>query len=304
MLWRRKKERTYRASGYTMFVDGIKIHYLRAGEGRTVVFLHGGLLCADDFKDCVQIAARRGYTAIAFDRPGYGFSESGSKAWTPESQAALINEALKQLNIKKAILVAHSWSGTMALSYALQYSAETDGIVLVAAAMYKEGYPAEHGDWLSKIVTTPVIGQLLMQTLYRTVLGHSLAKNMVKATFAPEKAPPGYAEKTMALGFRPAHFLANRKDVLAFPSSAQKWSRSYRDVRMPVQILIGENDPFGVNDQALRVKGTIPHAEIHQLPHAGHMIPQLHPMEVLNAIERLSFGEKIITQSENIEGRK
>ena len=289
MLWQRKKECLYRASGYTMLVNGIKMHYLCAGKGQAVVFLHGGLLCADDFEACVELAARRGYTAIAFDRPGYGFSESGSKEWTPESQAMLINEALKQLNIKKATLVAHSWSGTMALSYALQYPVATDGIVLVAAAMYKEGYPAENGDWLSKIVTTPGIGQLLMQTFYRTAIGHYLAKNMVEATFAPEKAPPGYVKKTRALGFRPSHFLANRKDVLAFPSSAKKWSRSYQHVRMPVQILIGENDPFRVNDQAYRLKEVIPHAEVHQLPYAGHMIPQLHPMEVLTAIERLSF---------------
>ncbi|MBC5638803.1 hypothetical protein H8S33_18695 [Ornithinibacillus sp. BX22] len=33
------------------------------------------------------------------------------------------------------------------------------GITTLAGAMYKEGYPAEHGDLLSKVVTTPILGE-------------------------------------------------------------------------------------------------------------------------------------------------
>lgn len=59
----------------------------------------------------------------------------------------------------------------MTLSYALQYPNEVAGIVTLGAVMYKEGYPAEHGDLLSKIITTPLLGKLILNTLLKTPLG-------------------------------------------------------------------------------------------------------------------------------------
>ena len=59
----------------------------------------------------------------------------------------------------------------MTLSYALQFPHEVAGIVLLGPAMYKEGYPAENGDPLSKMITTPFLGNLLLNTLLKTSLG-------------------------------------------------------------------------------------------------------------------------------------
>jgi pimeloyl-ACP methyl ester carboxylesterase len=286
----KKAEESFPPNGKFITVDNYKLHYISEGTGQPVVFLHGGILSSRDFTDIVQLAAKQGYHAIAFDRPGYGYSERPKNIEiTPISQAKLIHKSLKKLGIHEPIiLVGHSWSGTMTLSYAMQFKDEVAGIVILAGAMYKEGYPAEHGDLLSKIITTPILGKIILNTLLKTPLAKGMAASMVRETFAPEQVPEGYKEEVYALGFRPSHFRANREDVLAFPGTAKNLCEKYKEITVPTVIVVGEEDPFGTIEQAERLKKDIPHAIYKVIPNIGHMIPQLHPkivMENINVIK-------------------
>ncbi|MBD8025047.1 alpha/beta hydrolase [Ureibacillus sp. Re31] len=294
--WQFKKaEKLYEPVGKFITVDDdIKLHYISEGTGQPVVFLHGGILSSSDYKETVQMAAQQGYHAIAFDRPGYGYSERPKKRKiTPITQASIIHKALKELGINEPIiLVGHSWSGTMTLSYALQFPKEVAGIVILAGAMYKEGYAAENGDLLSKFVTTPFLGSMILNLLLKTPLAKSMAFSMAKQTFAPEQVPEKYAKELYAIGFRPSHFSANREDVLVFSETSKNFCEEYKKITVPTVIAVGENDPFGVIDQARRLKEDIPHATLNIIPDIGHMIPELHPEMVL---ENVKFISKKIT---------
>ncbi|MCM3364026.1 alpha/beta fold hydrolase [Niallia sp. MER TA 168] len=286
----RKTELAYPPKGDFVEVDGIKLHFLSKGNGKPVVFLHGGVLSSEDFSDVIELAAEVGYKAIAFDRPGYGHSERPSnEKVTPITQAKLIHNALKKLNITEPIiLVGHSWSGTMVMSYALQFPKDVEGLVTLGGAMYKEGYPAEHGDTLSELVTTPILGDLIMNTLLATPLGKSMGKETTKATFLPETPPAGYEEKLLALWGRPTQFKANREDTLAFPLTSMQISPRYKEIEVPTVIVVGENDPFGTIKMAERLKKDLPNSKMVILPNVGHMIPENHPEKVLEAIEQLA----------------
>ncbi|PKR85406.1 alpha/beta fold hydrolase [Heyndrickxia camelliae] len=286
----KKSEEAFPPDGKFITVGNYKLHYISEGTGQPVVFLHGGMLSSRDFTDLVQLASKQGYHAIAFDRPGYGYSNRPNKVEiTPISQASLIHKALKEIGVDQPIiLVGHSWSGTMTLSYALQFPNEVAGIVTLAGAMYKEGYPAEHGDALSKMVTTPILGNIILNTLLKTPLAKGMATSMVRETFAPEPVPEGYMEAVYALGFRPGHFKANREDVLAFPETSKILSERYKEIKVPIVIVVGEKDPFSTIEQAERLKKDIPHAIYKRIPNIGHMIPHLHPKVVIESINNIS----------------
>lgn len=268
-------------------VEGISLHYYSKGEGQPVVFLHGGILSGVDFENVIELASQQGYRAIAFDRPGYGYSERPKKKVTPQLQAQLIHEALRKLNADQPIIAAHSWSGTMALSYALQFPDDVKGIVALGAAMYKEGYPAENGDPISSLVTAPLIGPLILHALLKTPIGTAAANHMLNASFAPEPVPAGYREKVLALWLRPGQFRANREDVLAFPAAYLEASKRYSEIQTPLVIAVGEKDPFGTIEQARRLKQDVPHAELMIFPDTAHMIPQNHPEKVMEAVKRI-----------------
>jgi pimeloyl-ACP methyl ester carboxylesterase len=234
----------------------------------------------------MERASARGYDAIAFDRPGYGYSERPPRDQAaPADQARLIHGALKRMGVEKPIIVGHSWSALLALTYALQYPDGVAGVVTLAGAMYKDSYPAEHGDPISRLAAAPVVGTIFLNTVLRSPLGTALARSFVRQTFAPEPAPEGYREAALALWLRPGQFRANREDILAFPPAALEASRHYRGIRCPVVIVVGEDDPFGTREQAARLKRDIPHAVLKEIPRIAHMIPQLHPEPALEAID-------------------
>jgi len=268
--------------------DGIRLHYLSEGEGRPVVFLHGGILDCHDFQDVLRVAAERGYRAMAFDRPGYGLSERPKKKITPFDQARFIHNALRLLEVEQPIIVGHSWSGLLALAFALMYPKSVSNIVLLAPAMYMEGYPAEHGDPLSTLMTSPVIGDWVIRLFLKTPLSKKMTENMLKQTFAPETPPRGYRERVDTLWFRPGQIKANREDVLAFPPAALKASKRYAEIRHPIAVVVGADDPFGTKEQALRLKREVPHAKLSIVPHVAHMIPQNHPELVIEAIRAVA----------------
>ncbi|MFD1019656.1 alpha/beta fold hydrolase [Thalassobacillus hwangdonensis] len=282
-----KAEKMYPPKGEFITVDGCRLHFIKKGEGHPVVFLHGGILSSRDFERIVELAAGKGFMAIAFDRPGYGFSERPKSEVTPIQQARMLHSAIKTLGVDEpVIIVAHSWSGSMSLSYANQFPEDVRGVITLGAALYKEGYPAENGDPLSKLVKTPILGKLIMNTMLKSPLGKGMAGAMVKETFKPEVPPEGYIEEVYALAFRPRHFAANREDVLAFPTATKEISEDYNSLQHPVLILVGEDDPFGTIEHAERLNEELPQSDLRILPKVAHMIPDVHPeLVVQNVVE-------------------
>jgi pimeloyl-ACP methyl ester carboxylesterase len=54
------------------------------------------------------------------------------------SHARLLHGALNSLGVLRPIIVGHTWGGTLALAYALQFAAEVAALVLVASAACRD----------------------------------------------------------------------------------------------------------------------------------------------------------------------
>ena len=267
---------------------GIKWHYISKGQGRPVIFIHGGILMCTDFEKAMDLAAAQGYQAVSFDRPGYGYSQrDGYINLTPIQQATLLHDAVNELGLKKPIIAGHSWSGTMILAYALMYPREISGIITLSAAAYKEGYPAANGDAISKIIGVPILGDFILNTLLFP-LGKIMAENMLKVTFDPDPIPPSYKEDTFLFWLRPKQFKANREDVRTFVPAAEQIQERYNEITVPMVILAGDKDPFGVIEQAYRLNKDVRGSKLMVVPQVGHMLPQCHPHKVLEALNELS----------------
>lgn len=286
----RQVEKRFPSTGNFVTVDGIKLHYISKGQGKPIVFLHGGVLNGNDFEQVSEMAAAGGYRAIAFDRPGYGYSERpANEPVTPKVQARLLHQALQALGVEKPILVGHSWSGVLVLTYALDYPDDLSGLVTLGAGMYPEGYPAEKGDPISTVVLTPVLGNAIMNMLL-AVLGPPMADNILRETFKPEQVPEAYRKATAAYWLRPSQFKANREDVLAFVPAVKAVMGRYKEIKSPLVIVAGADDPFETREHSYRLHKEIPSSTLIVQHHVAHMIPQNHPEVVMKAIEALSVN--------------
>src|SRR5689334_10030798 len=85
-----RTERRHPPSGRFVEVDGVRLHYLEQGTGTPVVLIHGNVVTAEDWilSGVFDQIAARGHRVIAFDRPGYGYSDRPRNvAWTAAAQA-------------------------------------------------------------------------------------------------------------------------------------------------------------------------------------------------------------------------
>jgi pimeloyl-ACP methyl ester carboxylesterase len=97
----RRAERRYPPRGKFITIDGVKLHYLEQGHGPPLVLLHGNGAMAEDFDiSGLMLVAAEHHRVIAFDRPGFGYSERPrGRFWSAHRQARLMLDALHALGI-------------------------------------------------------------------------------------------------------------------------------------------------------------------------------------------------------------
>ena len=196
-----------------MPVTGGRLHYLEAGppDGRargTVVLLHGASANAADPMLALGGRLADRYRVLAFDRPGHGWSDRipGAEAASPARQATAIAEALRRLDVAKAVVVGHSYAGSLLPHLALDHPDVTGAILIVAGVTHP--WPGEAISWYYTSAAS-ALGWLFTRTL-TAPLGSVLIGPTVKTVFAPQAAPAAYAEKAqIALVLRPPVFRAN-----------------------------------------------------------------------------------------------
>lgn len=278
--------------GRFVAAKGGRLAVLEAGpsEGArgTVVLLHGASATASDPMEGIgRVLAERGYRVIAFDRPGFGWSDRlGPEAGSPGFQAAAIAEALAAMGVGPAIVFGHSWSGALALRLALDWPERVAGLVLAAPVAMP--FPERNLPWWARLALRPWIRQVLAHTVAVPLAWHYLPRAAGSA-FAPQPMTDGYLERSRAaLILRPGPALANIEDLLALPPALREQAPRYGEIRVPTAIVAGDADPAVRATQAAALAKAIPGASLVRLPSIGHMAHYVATEAVAAAVEEVS----------------
>jgi pimeloyl-ACP methyl ester carboxylesterase len=95
--------------------DGLTIVCEVRGKGDTaLIFLHGWCGDRDYWKHQVDVFAAD-YRVVALDQAGHGESGKDRKHWTASSLAGDVEAVVKDLGLKRVILVGHSMGGPIGL---------------------------------------------------------------------------------------------------------------------------------------------------------------------------------------------
>ncbi len=92
----------------------MNIAYLRRGEGKDLVFLHGYLSCKESFYPQIGYFSRH-FRVTAPDFPGFGESDRIPDAWSVGDYADWLEGFFKEQGIVFPYLIAHSFGGRVAL---------------------------------------------------------------------------------------------------------------------------------------------------------------------------------------------
>lgn len=124
-------------------INGQHLHYEQTGNGsRAVIVMHGWGCKASTVDILARAAADESTTVYNLDLPGFGDSAEPSAIWGVGDYTALIESFVQQLNIKRPVLIGHSFGGRIAIMYSAHN--ETDRIILVDAAGIKPRRPLRY----------------------------------------------------------------------------------------------------------------------------------------------------------------
>jgi pimeloyl-ACP methyl ester carboxylesterase len=283
-------------------VDGVRLHYVERGTGPALVLLHGNGVLASDFQTSgLMDKAAEHYRVIAFDRPGFGYSERPrSKVWTPQAQARLLHHALQEIGVDSAIVLGHSWGTLVALSMALEVPDFVRGLVLLSGYYY----PSLRADVpLLSGPAIPLVGDLMRYTISPLVT-RMLWRPLTKRVFSPQPVDARFRELPVWMLLRPSQLRASAAETALMVPSAVTLAKRYPELKVPVVVMAGTKDKivdFGHNSE--RLDERLPDSELQLQPGVGHMTHYAHPDKVIAAIDEIAgrVGESVYRRNPQAE---
>ncbi len=119
---------------HAAFVNGVKLHYVRAGDGPLVVLLHGWPQTWYMWRKVIAPLAER-YTVVAPDLRGFGDSGKPLDGYDPVNVAEDVHQLVRSLGFDALFLVGHDLGGPVAYAYAHAHPDEVKKLVILDVAI-------------------------------------------------------------------------------------------------------------------------------------------------------------------------
>lgn len=264
----------------------VHIHYVEAGEGRPILFLHGNPTSSYLWRNILPTAACHG-RAIAIDLMGHGLSDKPDVAYTFAEHAAVVRGVIDALALRDLVLVLHDWGGPLGFHYALEAPGNVRGIAAMETFPWRlwwKDFPLPFR-LAFRAFRTPALGFLLLQVL------NLFVERVLPATAAtPGAISPQVLAKYRA--FYPT--VASRKSIRRWPAMLpldrseptyavlEAMERRLPTLGLPLLWLCATPGAITTPARLRWLKENVPGVDIRDVGRGGHFIQE----EVPEAIAR------------------
>ena len=97
-------------------IQDIDVNYIQYGEGKDILLLHGWGQNIEMMKPIGDALSDR-FRITILDFPGFGDTTEPKEPWNIEKYSLLVEMFVKKLEIKKPIVMGHSFGGRVAICY-------------------------------------------------------------------------------------------------------------------------------------------------------------------------------------------
>ncbi|WP_222930295.1 alpha/beta fold hydrolase [Larkinella punicea] len=119
-------------------VNGVKLHYMEGGSGVPLLCLPGWPQTWYSYHPVATELAKT-YRVIIVDLRGMGSSEKPASGYDKKTMATDILELVRQLGLKKVYIMGHDIGGMVAMSFAFNYPAFTQKLIVLDGSHPSEG---------------------------------------------------------------------------------------------------------------------------------------------------------------------
>jgi pimeloyl-ACP methyl ester carboxylesterase len=263
-------------------VNGVRIHYLKAGSGPALVLLHGWAETSSTWLDIIPKLAEN-YTVIAPDLRGYGDSSHVMDNFDQRDVGADIQELMTSQGIKQYVVVGHDLGAHVAFYMATKYPDSVQKLVLLDSVIPGippwEALTKDPRLWHWNFYSIPDLPEALIEGKENLYFSWFLRSFAVNGAAVEKQIPRVVADFTGVGAIRSALQLFRTRELDARLNA--EWVKSSR-LTMPVLALGGEGGTGTVLfQQMLQVAD---HVEGGLIKNCGHWVSIEQPVVLIDRL--------------------
>jgi pimeloyl-ACP methyl ester carboxylesterase len=261
----------------TADVWGLNIRYVEAGNGPVVLMLHGLSDSLLSWYCNIDYLADAGYRVIAPDLPGSGESDKpGHLEYDPDSAAKFVYDFTQELGIDKLSLVGNLAGGLIAGLFSLEHPDMVEKMALVGSGGF-----GRRVSWLLRIISVPILGEILYQPRLNAKLGLTKRLFYQPPDILDELLPEMNRLKELP-GARSAVIRSIRAGITLRGLRKREFIiHRLKDSKVPLMTVWGADDRIIPLAHAEEVRRELPESLIHIVPECGHW-PQMEKPDLFN----------------------
>jgi pimeloyl-ACP methyl ester carboxylesterase len=253
-------------------VNGIKTHYVEAGEGEPLILVHGGGPGASGehgFRQNIPALSQH-FRVFALDLIGYGLTEKPPIEYWEQPMAEHLAGFIDVLCLDKVRLLGNSMGAYVTAKYALDHPGRAVKLLFVSSATIATamGIPRTETEGMRAMVAmrdevTNEKMRRFLETLCHDRSG--ITDELVESRVQMARLP-GAQESQRSHG-------AVRARLRTDPNLRQLFDLTHRlpAVTVPICLVWGKEDRFAPVDQAYALQKLLPNLrELHVLEKSGH----------------------------------
>jgi len=262
-------------------VEGVRFHYLTAGNGPVVILLHGYTQTARMWRPLFPRLTDT-FTVIAPDLPGIGDSGIPKDGFDMKTAAIRVHALANSLGVTKARVVGHDIGLMVAYAYAAQFPAEVEKLVVMDA--FLPGVPGwelayDNPNMWHFRFNGPTPEALVQgrESIYFAYFWNDLAADKTQSL------PPADREAYVAAYSRPGRMHAGWAYFAAWPDTAKTFAELAQvQLTMPVLSIAGEKASAAILSPQMKRVAT--NLTVIELKGAGHWLMEERPKETMDAL--------------------
>ena len=259
---------------------GIRWHVQQTGDGPKLLLVHGTGASTHSWRDLMRPLGAH-FTVLAADLPGHGFTTQAVGGSSIRAMSESLAVLLKQLQFVPDYVVGHSAGAVILCSLALAGRIVPRVIISINGAFL----PLRG---LAGMLFNPIAKMLASNSLLPRLLAHRAADSgRVKRVLlgTGSVVDPQGLELYCRLVRDPTH-LAGALRMMA-DWDLQAFQQALPELRIPLVLIVAENDRAVAPHQSQAVRARVPSAAIVSLPGLGHLAHEEAPATVAAEIIRI-----------------